>query len=133
MSLCPPLSSKDCNGVCNGPSILDCAGTCYNPLENPIPPHVRDCAGVCYDPNIEEPLNFYDSFGNCVDKIDCPEEPICPPSPSPGRREYLKKEETPPFRNPERHWIIGEKSLILVFLMVMVILGIMILRDDMKR
>lgn len=76
MNSCPPLSSKDCAGVCNGSSILDCAGKCYNPSTNPIPENVKDCAGVCYEHKKEEPQHAYDQEGNCVEQITNPIDPI---------------------------------------------------------
>lgn len=40
-------STKDCAGVCNGPSLLDCGGTCYNPNSVTKPPNCIGCDGVC--------------------------------------------------------------------------------------
>lgn len=74
---CPPNSAPDCDGVCNGPSILDCDGVCYDPTLGP-PANYQDCAGVCngtsildcdlncYDPeNAEEPTTLKDCAGVC--------------------------------------------------------------------
>lgn len=118
MSSCFPLSSKDCNGVCNGPSILDCAGTCYNPTINPIPPHVRDCAGVCYDPTTEDPPNFYDRNGNCVDHLDCPPEP-----PEPKHCEIEEEILPPPIPREKIH---HKKYCFLLPLIILLILYIFI-------
>lgn len=60
---CPPGSAPDCNGVCNGPSILDCNENCYNPLTTPAA-YLRDCAGVCYDVSVGAP-NVPDCNGVC--------------------------------------------------------------------
>tara|TARA_R110001632_G_scaffold152152_2_gene269840 strand:+ start:1082 stop:2353 length:1272 start_codon:yes stop_codon:yes gene_type:complete len=60
---CPPGSAPDCNGVCNGPSVLDCNENCYNPLTTPAA-FQRDCSGVCYDVSIGAP-NVPDCNGVC--------------------------------------------------------------------
>lgn len=117
MSSCPPFSSKDCNGVCNGPSILDCAGTCYNPTLNPIPQHVRDCAGVCYDHINEDPPNFYDKHGNCVDKLDCPPDP-----PDEHHCEEREEDDVPPFYQIPCHKRKSHKNLIIFSLLVFLLL-----------
>ena len=50
-------NAPDCFGVCNGPALWDCAGTCYNPLtENP--PHVKDQRGKCI---------LYKDIGKCCE------------------------------------------------------------------
>lgn len=50
-------NAPDCFGICNGPALWDCAGTCYNPLtENP--PHVKDQKGKCIP---------YKDIGKCCD------------------------------------------------------------------
>jgi hypothetical protein len=40
-------ATRDCAGVCRGPSIFDCAGVCYDPTGVSQPPHCADCDGVC--------------------------------------------------------------------------------------
>jgi len=83
MSRCPPSSSPDCAGVCNGHSLLDCDGECYDPTIG-LPPHIYDCAGECYLSSLPAP-HFFNYHLQCVtnDTI-CPIPP--PPSPRPRRR-----------------------------------------------
>lgn len=40
-------ATRDCNGLCNGPSIRDCAGICYNPSLVSRPPNCVGCDGIC--------------------------------------------------------------------------------------
>lgn len=40
-------ATKDCAGICNGPSIKDCSGVCYNPGSVVRPPNCVGCDGVC--------------------------------------------------------------------------------------
>lgn len=60
---CPPGSTPDCAGVCNGPSLLDCHGNCYNPVNTPAA-WLRDCSGVCYATS-GRPPNVPDCNGVC--------------------------------------------------------------------
>lgn len=60
---CPPGSSPDCAGVCNGTSITDCNGNCYNPVTTPAA-WLLDCSGVCFD-TTGTPLNVPDCNGVC--------------------------------------------------------------------
>lgn len=41
-----PVPQPDCNGICNGPSLLDCAGTCFDPTIE-TPPNCINCDGTC--------------------------------------------------------------------------------------
>lgn len=40
-------ATKDCAGLCNGPSIKDCAGVCYNPNSVTRPTNCIGCDGIC--------------------------------------------------------------------------------------
>lgn len=62
---CPPGSSPDCAGVCNGKSVKDCAGVCNGPS-------IKDCAGVCYDPTHNTPPNIPDCKGVCFNATQPP-------------------------------------------------------------
>lgn len=62
---CPPGSTPDCNGVCNGPSVWDCGQhTCYNPTNGGTPVWGADCAGVCFQIGTN-PVNKPDCTGRC--------------------------------------------------------------------
>jgi hypothetical protein len=65
MVFCSHGSFPDCNGVCGGPSVLDCGGHCYDPTDCNDPPlNLKDCAGVCY-PKGQTPPNVPDCAGVC--------------------------------------------------------------------
>jgi hypothetical protein len=63
---CPGTTSPDCNGVCGGPSVQDCAKTCYNP-NTVVPPNICDCAGTCYL-RTTNPPNITDCLGVCYNR-----------------------------------------------------------------
>ena len=79
---------KDCNGICGGPSILNCNDSCYDPTKE-SPNVILDCLGICggnatldckeicggtheldcdkncYDPKTEDPVVIIDCKGVC--------------------------------------------------------------------
>lgn len=57
-----PVPQEDCNGVCSGPHIFDCAGVCFNPVTDP-PPNCAGCDGVCRTCCNGE--SYEDCGGNC--------------------------------------------------------------------
>lgn len=108
---CVPGSSPDCAGVCNGISVYDCAGTCYNP-ELYLPPHVRDCAGTCHDINLPPP-HFFNAQLECVsDENLCPNPPLPTPLPPLQEDQVIR-------RRPLHLWIL---FIFLTFLTILVFL-----------
>jgi len=112
MSGCPRFSSPDCAGICNGHSLLDCSGECYDPLTS-LPPHIHDCAGECYLSSLPAP-HFLNTDLQCVTN-----DTICPnpPCDSCDCCDTKKLDELPIIsRLPVRLWIL------LVLLIAMTIL-----------
>uniref|UniRef100_A0A6C0CJ36 Uncharacterized protein n=1 Tax=viral metagenome TaxID=1070528 RepID=A0A6C0CJ36_9ZZZZ len=107
MTNCPPRSSPDCAGICNGSSLLDCAGECYNPVYN-LPPHVHDCALECHDIDTIPP-HFLNSLGQCISNDD-----VCPPSPSPRPRK--RSDEMTICQRPIHLWVLLILLIAMAFL-----------------